>query len=783
MLNQLKAHLSAEQIERIAASAQNVLALTLSPAPDNLPPTVSRVGGIGYWPQQRDYPRNTRGRPLALLAQFNLAELPHHSSLPNTGLLAFYIDPFSDSQGMDYDNPDNRSGITTVYFADTAAASLSRAEQRALFPANAFYEDSDENGEPETLADPEFQARWAADPQAEIRRWLARKAAVVAKVADAGLSRHWQQEEAAVLAALPALVAEIEQQEVNDISAISAVVSPWLEQSEKSVLNLMASGEHAMTLMTWYLHDTAVYMDGEPLAANTAWQQIDEAFRADWQRHPEALIQSWAARKNHLVKAINHAGLSEAWQAEHSAILSNIKVRIASLNKLEPLRNPAQLGQALAALCPRSEAAIIELMGQSPYADLWALSDKIDDAALLDAIAGVRSQSQWQAYWRSHPQAVLAVDWQMQDELVAAFGDARLSQTWAQERAQMQAAADTLIAQGALFEQAEQLDMLLAMAMPDTAAAMQAAIGADAALLARISGLERTMLSGRMARLAAHFQAAGLVVDESAAMPANIAPSREQLLQVRDLFGIYADTDSADDENEADSAQAILHTFIADNDRQIAALNDAELSTLWSSERALLLPQIAGIRSRADALMLIGNPAASDQRLYALQQEMNPAKTACCRQLMPEMHTHADDESAPYWGHPVSGEYAVSGSLQTQYLLHDSFEFAQHHGAPLYQWAQQQGLSDDAIEAIEAIINRRQSSNHLMGYPFFTQTDPRYYHADKQADILLFQLDSAGHGNDVDILWGDSGVGAFFIKPKDLAGGHFERSWFNWDCY
>ena len=78
MLNQLKAHLSAEQIERIAASAQNVLALTLSAAPDNLPPTASRVGGIGYWPQQRDYPRNRRGRPLALLAQFNLAELPHH---------------------------------------------------------------------------------------------------------------------------------------------------------------------------------------------------------------------------------------------------------------------------------------------------------------------------------------------------------------------------------------------------------------------------------------------------------------------------------------------------------------------------------------------------------------------------------------------------------------------------------------------------------------------------------------------------------------------------------
>ena len=787
MLNQLKAHLSAEQIERIAASAQNVLALTLSPAPDSLPPTSSRVGGIGYWPQQRDYPRNCRGQPLALLAQFNLAELPPHPALPAAGLLAFYIDPFDDGLGMDDDNPNNRRNIATVYFADTAAASLSRAEQRALFPENAFYEDTDKNSEPETLADPEFQARWAADPQAEIRRWLAHKAAVAAKVADAELSRYWQQEEAAVLAALPALVDEIEQAEVNDISAISAVVSPWLAQSEARVMarafDLLSAGKQDSTLLDWHLHDTAVYMDGEPVAASSAWEQTDETFQTDWQHHPEALIQGWAARKNHLVKAINHVGLNEAWQAEHSAILSNIKARIASLNKLAPLRNAVQLGQALAALCPRSEAAIIELMGQSPYVDLWTLSDELDDATVLDAIADLRNQLQWQSYWRSHPQAVLAVDWQMQDELVAAFGDARLSQTWARERAQMQAAADTLIAQGAIFEQAEQLDALLAMAMPGTVAAMQAAISADAALLARITELEYTMLGGRIARLAAHFQAAGLTVDKSAAMPANIAPSREQLLQVRDLFGIYADTDSADDANEAETAQAILHTFIADNDRQITALNDAELSTLWSSERAVLLAQIAGIRSRADALMFIGNPSASDQRLYALLQEMNPAKTACCHQLLPEMHTHADDEYAPYWGHPVSGEYAVSGSLQTQYLLHDSVEFAQYHGAPLYEWAQQQGLSDEAIEAIETIINRQQSSNHLMGYPFFTQTDPRSYYAEKQADILLFQLDSAGHGNDVDIMWGDSGVGAFFINAEDLANGHFERSWFNWDCY
>ena len=46
------------------------------------------------------------------------------------------------------------------------------------------------------------------------------------------------------------------------------------------------------------------------------------------------------------------------------------------------------------------------------------------------------------------------------------------------------------------------------------------------------------------------------------------------------------------------------------------------------------------------------------------------------------------------------------------------------------------------------------------GYPFFTQYDPRQ---EDNNEVLLFQLDSQDH-----ILWGDSGVGNFFISKEDL---------------
>ncbi len=320
MLNQLKAHLSAEQIERIAASAQNVLALTLSAAPDNLPPTASRVGGIGYWPSNSAITRATAaaGRWLCW-RNLILAELPHHPSLPNTGLLAFYIDPFDDGLGMDYNNPDNRRNIATVVSLPTPPPPRSAAPSNApSFPPTPFTKMKTANRKPWPTPNFKHAGRQTRKPKSAAgwrskQPWWPSGRCRIKRPLAAG--------EAAVLAALPAFVAEIEQKEVNDISAISAAASPWLAQSEKRVLDLMASGEHTMALMDWYMHDTALYVNGEPVAVNSDWQQTDGAFQADWQHHPEALIQGWAARKNHLVKAINHAGLNETWQAEHSAIL------------------------------------------------------------------------------------------------------------------------------------------------------------------------------------------------------------------------------------------------------------------------------------------------------------------------------------------------------------------------------------------------------------------------------------------------------------------------------
>ena len=82
------------------------------------------------------------------------------------------------------------------------------------------------------------------------------------------------------------------------------------------------------------------------------------------------------------------------------------------------------------------------------------------------------------------------------------------------------------------------------------------------------------------------------------------------------------------------------------------------------------------------------------------------------------------------------------------------------------------------MRQLEALLDKKQSNNTLGGDPYFSQDAPRMANDDS---VLLFQLDSAGHTSEVDIMWDDDGIGRFFICPADLRGRRFECAWFYWD--
>lgn len=96
-------------------------------------------------------------------------------------------------------------------------------------------------------------------------------------------------------------------------------------------------------------------------------------------------------------------------------------------------------------------------------------------------------------------------------------------------------------------------------------------------------------------------------------------------------------------------------------------------------------------------------------------------------------------------------------------------------------------ISQEQADDLEEIIYDHtvfdSTGHHLLGYPFFTQEDPRAYkNGDVPQDyILLFQLDT-DEIDGYEIMWGDGGVGNFFIHPNDLKNGYFSKVKFSWDC-
>jgi len=92
------------------------------------------------------------------------------------------------------------------------------------------------------------------------------------------------------------------------------------------------------------------------------------------------------------------------------------------------------------------------------------------------------------------------------------------------------------------------------------------------------------------------------------------------------------------------------------------------------------------------------------------------------------------------------------------------------------EWIKESPENKDELEN-EATELFSSDFHKIGGYPYFTQSDPREYIDKFKNYILLFQM-----SGDEKIMWGDAGVGNFFIHPDDLAKKDFSKVMYNWDC-
>ena len=127
------------------------------------------------------------------------------------------------------------------------------------------------------------------------------------------------------------------------------------------------------------------------------------------------------------------------------------------------------------------------------------------------------------------------------------------------------------------------------------------------------------------------------------------------------------------------------------------------------------------------------------------------------------------DELLPH--HPDES-YPLVFSLEEELMSMTDYQFSQRFGGDFFQ-----KFGDKEWDVAEQFNKAIRSDGHKIGgYAYFTQDDPR---RPEDPMLLLLQLDS---DEVMDLMWGDMGVGHFFIREKDLAARNFSRVLYDWDC-
>lgn len=151
-------------------------------------------------------------------------------------------------------------------------------------------------------------------------------------------------------------------------------------------------------------------------------------------------------------------------------------------------------------------------------------------------------------------------------------------------------------------------------------------------------------------------------------------------------------------------------------------------------------------------------------------------KTVTEEEVRAKMHSDTLDDDYYF---PVFDCYGLAFTAETDTISACDCRFDSRIAELVekYYPDEAEDLLDDPTDFEDEVKNG--FGHKIGGYPGFTQWDPRS--ADDSHDVLLFQLDS-DYGSEDKIMWGDSGIGNFFINREKLRRCDFSDVLYNWDC-
>jgi len=99
------------------------------------------------------------------------------------------------------------------------------------------------------------------------------------------------------------------------------------------------------------------------------------------------------------------------------------------------------------------------------------------------------------------------------------------------------------------------------------------------------------------------------------------------------------------------------------------------------------------------------------------------------------------------------------------------------------EWPELEELNIDVFNILEKELTALTSGTQIGGYGHFTQWDPRSDEYLNDYNILLLQIDTDYGVNEHMIMWGDEGIGNFFIQEDKLKQLDFSSVLYSWDCF
>ncbi|MEO1034426.1 MAG: DUF1963 domain-containing protein [Pseudomonadota bacterium] len=129
---------------------------------------------------------------------------------------------------------------------------------------------------------------------------------------------------------------------------------------------------------------------------------------------------------------------------------------------------------------------------------------------------------------------------------------------------------------------------------------------------------------------------------------------------------------------------------------------------------------------------------------------------------------------------PIDDEAKLSFSADLGYPIPIDYRFERIVGQNEYDFFDRFGDEADDVMIQYYDFAVPQSIAWIGGYAFFTQSDPRENVRDDDW-LLLLEIQSTVSEDQPSVMWGDAGIGAFFIRAEDLEKRNFSRVLYTWD--